>query len=258
MNPPVSVRGAGRALVVIGAALGAGRWLSEHVLSGAEWARVYLIDSDRSRTALRELDWSFEAPLTFGRSVEAPGSVHFELDEGEAGAIDAPQMAIGSGDTVVCIAVPPVAFAAVAEAVFTLVPRPSSVLVSVASMERSLSELRRLNVSMATVTGVHALNDSAAPSALGQTVYLVPGTDAVDPWIARLVESVGGVPKVGTANEHDRVMSVIQALTHRVLIAFADAVTASGLSLEDELWLARTPLFEALLGLSARVLVGAR
>ena len=49
-------------------------------------------------------------------------------------------------------------------------------------------------------------------------------------------------------------MREVRERAHRVLVDFADAVTASGLDLEHDLWEARTPLFETLFGLAVRAL----
>jgi prephenate dehydratase/prephenate dehydrogenase len=241
-----------RVLVVVGAALGSGRWLAEQVLSKSEWDHAYLIDSDRSRTALEDIAWSFDCDLTFGRSVQSNAGLEFVFAAGAASAAGAP--IAPDDDVTVCIAVPPAVLQPVARALHEVVPAPAAVLVSVAGMVNSLSVALETGWPADVVTGVHALNDSSAPSAFGQTVYVVPAGAHADPRVRSLVEAAGAVLKVGTAEEHDRTMSVVQALTHRHLIAFADAVGASGLDIEEDLWLARTPLFEALLGLAVRVL----
>ncbi|MEU1970744.1 prephenate dehydratase domain-containing protein [Microbacterium sp. NPDC019599] len=245
-----------RVLVVVGAALGSGRWLAEHVLSRAEWDHAYLIDSDRSRTGLRDLEWSFDCRLSFGQSIEtADGlSLSFELDPGATSRSAQRSFPADSDDVTICIAVPPSALPQVVRALHAVVPAPTSVLVSVAGLATSLEVALQGGWPRDVVTGVHALNDAAAPTAFGQTIYLAPAGSKADPRVVSMVDAAGAVMKVGTAEEHDRTMSVVQALTHRHLIAFAEAVGASGLDIEDDLWLARTPLFEALLGLAVRVL----
>lgn len=70
-------------------------------------------------------------------------------------------------------------------------------------------------------------------------------------WLAEATAEAGGILKVGTAAEHDAAMREVRERAHRVLVDFADAVTASGLDLEHDLWEARTPLFETLFGLGA-------
>ena len=43
-------------------------------------------------------------------------------------------------------------------------------------------------------------------------------------------------------------------MAHQALLGFASAVVDSGLDLQDDIWAARTPLFETLFGLAVRVL----
>ena len=73
-------------------------------------------------------------------------------------------------------------------------------------------------------------------------------------WLAEAVHAAGGSLKVGAPDEHDRAMAYVQAAAHQALMVFADVVTRSGLDLGDDLWAARTPLFESLFGLATRVL----
>ena len=49
-------------------------------------------------------------------------------------------------------------------------------------------------------------------------------------------------------------MAYVQAASHQALLAFADVIATSGHDIEGELWKLRTPVFETLLGLAARVL----
>lgn len=115
------------------------------------------------------------------------------------------------------------------------------------------------------VCGLHMLFDIYRSGPSGQTMYLVDrsedGDGATPPrsgwlseWLTGVIEDAGGIVKTGSASLHDRTMSVVQALPHRMMVAFVDEVMRSGLHLEEELWAARTPLFEALLGLGVSVL----
>jgi prephenate dehydratase/prephenate dehydrogenase len=245
-------------LVVVGAALGSGRWLAEHVFPANDWARVYLIDSDSSKQALEEISWGFTVPIHFGRSDDSSSVLQFMCEptrhERFTGTPSLP-LSIEGEEVVVCLAVPLTALSDVSDAVLTLVPSPTAILVSTTSMAQALAKFAHIEARV-PVIGVHALNDAAAPSALGQTIYVVPAnhSSVANRWFSSMVETVGAIATIGSASEHDRTMAVVQALTHRTLIAFADAVIESGLHLEDDLWAARTPLFEALLSLSVRVL----
>lgn len=107
------------------------------------------------------------------------------------------------------------------------------------------------------VCGLHMLFDIYRAGPRGQTLFVVrpEGADGgVADWLAGLIEAAGGIVKTGSVAVHDRTMAVVQALPHRLLVSFVDEVVRSDLHLENDLWAARTPLFEALLGLGVSVL----
>ena len=269
------------ALVVVGAALGTGRWLAEHLLPHASWREVLLIDSDAVKTSLRSIDWRFDAPVRFadtvGRGTTDTGAGTAVGDGNRGGlgpavggtdgrGIDIVDEAtrrpieLPSGPVSLWIAVPTGAAAEVAAGLVPRLPGLQSVFVCGPAMAESLAAVRAL-VGGIPVFGVHALFDASMPSLTGQILYVVP-TDAGDAggipaplaWLDAAIERAGGILKLGTAAEHDAAMREVQERAHRVLLDFADAVTASGLDLERDLWEARTPLFETLFGLAVRVL----
>lgn len=242
-----------RVLLVIGAALGNGRWLAENILANDRWDSVYLVDSDRALTSLQELNWSFQSEVYFGLSEEVGTHIRFMAEVTTNGVDSLVPLVIDAQTVIVCVAVPPRALMPIMEAVKSLVPHADAILVVAVGMIKALSAVRRAGVGMDVVTGVHVLNESTSHSALGQTIYLVCAGQT-DNWLPDLVRRSGAVPRIGTAYAHDRTMAVVQGLTHRLLIAFADTVAASGLSIEDDLWPSRTPLFESTLALSAHVL----
>ncbi len=243
-DPTPSVTDAPIGLVVVGAAVGMGRWLVDHVLSTARWDGVTLVDlADRSGE-LALAAQSFAAHQVSlvglnGNGTEPPTS---------PGARPA-------GRTLLVVAVPPGELADVATRVASFAPAGSTVAVVADQLVDPLRQVAELLPGRA-VAGVHPLFERTAPALDGQIVYLVP-PDGSDPTYASLVAVIGeagGVVKVGTAAQHDRSMKYVQAAAHQTLLNFVDVLARSGLDLDEDLWSARTPLFEALFGLAARVL----
>ncbi len=248
------------ALVVVGAALGTGRWLAEHLLPHAPWRSVTLIDSKTTKTSLRSQSWRLAeaGPIAFGESIETGDGDRVIVEGGSA------PLALPEGPAVVWFALPPAVLGNAVTEMLPLLPADATVIVSASPLTPALATTRAAAEGR-PVHGVHALFDATMPSLAGQILYVVPGPEApaasapqpaatVPEWLAEAVASAGGIIKAGTAEQHDRTMELVQSLSHRVLLDFADAVTASGLDLEHDLWEARTPLFETLFGLAVRVL----
>jgi len=239
------------ALVVVGAALGTGRWLAEHLLPHAPWSSVTLIDSKTTKTSLRSQSWRLAepGPLVFGESIETPDGDRFAVEGSRA------PLALPTGPTVVWFAVPPsVLPGAVAETLPLLDPE-TTVVVSASPLAPAV-ELAIASAAGRPVHGVHPLFDTSTPSLAGQILYVAPaaGADGAPAWLAEATARAGGILKAGTAEQHDRTMELVQTLAHRTLLEFADRITGSGLDLERDIWEARTPLFETLFGLAVRVL----
>jgi len=239
------------ALVVVGAALGTGRWLAEHLLPHAPWRSVTLVDSKTTRTGLGTQSWRLAdagVPVAFGESIETTDGDRVVV-EGTREPLPLP-----AGPTVVWFALPPAVQASALAEMLPLLDERATVVVSANPLTAALETARAL-AGEREVVGVHALFDATIPSLAGQIFYVVPQQDAAVPeWLAGAVARGGGILKTGTAGEHDRAMELVQTLAHRVLVDFADAVTGSGLDLERDIWEARTPLFETLFGLAVRVL----
>jgi len=237
------------ALVVVGAALGTGRWIAEHLLPHAPWRSVTLVDSKTTRTRLGSQPWRLAdsgAPIAFGESIETDDGDRVVV-EGERRPLPLP-----AGATVVWFALPPAVLGSALAEMLPLLDEEATVIVSANPLAPALEQARS-TAGAREVVGVHALFDASMPSLAGQILYVVPGARTPD-WLAEAVARGGGILKTGTASEHDRAMELVQTLAHRVLVDFAEAVTTSGLDLERDIWEARTPLFETLFGLAVRVL----
>jgi prephenate dehydratase/prephenate dehydrogenase len=240
-----------RVLLIVGAALGSGRWLADNLLASVPWARVILVDSDITKTSLRDQDWRFEAVPEFGRSVATDGTTSFlRLDD------DVP-IALPARDLVAVVAVPSAASGSVVQAIARRSPA-AQIFVAGHSMASTLQRAGEVPDSV-ELYGIHPLLDLATATLDGQIIYVASRTARPRhlprlEWLHGAVVASGGIFEFGTADEHDETMKIVQALSHQTLIAFADAVTRSDLDLESRLWASRTPLFETLFGLAARVL----
>ena len=227
-------------LVVVGAALGAGRWIAEQLLDAGGWSRAVLVDT--AAGALRE---SLPPHPSLVVAVSRDG--RFSLPESDE------PVRIGSASAVV-VAVPPAAMDAVLAGLAPELPHEAEVVVVSGLLTEALEAARRHRMPDRT-WAAHLLFDPALTSGDGQSVFAAPARAGDPPpaWFTEAVERSGGVLRTGPAEEHDRAMAVVQATTHRMLVAFADVVTGSGVDLET-LWALRTPLFDSVFGLTARAL----
>ena len=234
----VEDRGAVEGLVlVVGAALGPGRWFADRLADGTRPA--VLIDTAAAAGALRDRDDGVTLVAVMG-------------DDGDfTRVIDGSRIAPGTAATVV-VAVPVAAMPAVLHALAVHTGPSTDVVVITSTMAATLEASRPL-VGDAALWAVHLLFDPNLTAVDGQSVYIV-GDGATPPgWLDDAVSGSGGVLRTGSAEEHDAAMASVQATTHRALVAFADAVTRSDVDLET-LWTLRTPLFDSLFGLTARAL----
>ncbi|MFH0810634.1 MAG: prephenate dehydrogenase/arogenate dehydrogenase family protein [Pseudomonadota bacterium] len=110
--------------------------------------------------------------------------------------------------------------------------------------------------SSCAVIGTHPLFGPSAPSLAGHTVVLCPARAAEKtwlPWLSGLLEAEGGKVVLADPNHHDRMMAVVQGLTHFDTLAFALGLARSGLGMKD-LLLFSTPNLGLKLKQAARLL----
>ncbi len=104
------------------------------------------------------------------------------------------------------------------------------------------------------VVGTHPLFGPKEQSIDGLTVVLCPGRgERWLNWLRDLLIEAGARVKVTSATEHDRLMAVVQGLSHFVLIAFEKSIRQLGITpreLEDY----ATPTFNTLHNLATRLL----
>lgn len=243
-----------RHLLVVGAAAGMGRWLTEHVFATGPWAGACLVDQERFVDLVAPLADAFACRTTVAAAPDdAAGARALGLPDGD------------DADLVVCLAVPRSALTNICRWLVPVLPADAPLLHVSASLRAPLDDLRTLAPSH-PVVGVHPLADTSARFLDGQTILVVPdegdpatgGEGAEAPaWLLDDVHHAGGIAKVLSAADHDRSMSYVQTMAHQSLLNLIDAVAGSGLDLE-ELWEVRTPLFEALFGLATRVVSESR
>ena len=84
------------------------------------------------------------------------------------------------------------------------------------------------------VVGTHPLFGPGEESITGLTMVLCPGRgERWLNWLKALLENAGARVKVTTATEHDRLMSVVQGLSHFTLIALEMAIRQLKVSPQD-------------------------
>ena len=231
--------GGGGLLIVVGAALGPGRWFADRLADGT--VPALLVDTAAAAGALRDRDEG----MTVVGAASDDGLLIRVTDGTELPREPAAR---------VVVAVP----GSAVETVLRDLARqctPETEVVVVTSTMRATLEAARPLVGGAGLWGVHLLFDPGLTPVDGQSVYLVSDTAgaAPPPWLSETVTGSGGILRVGTAAEHDAAMATVQATTHRALVAFADAVTRADVDLGD-VWTLRTPLFDSLFSLTARAL----
>jgi prephenate dehydrogenase len=209
---------------------------------------VYLLDTEEAHRQLGARDWPFRCPVITGFLDRAtPVGAGAEIDLSSAGLA-------------VCFAVPRDALAETAAHLLPATDPQATVAVVTHTMTRSLADMAPHVGARQRLIGIHPLFEANSLSLDGQTVYLA-GADAPPEvrdvaWLDDAITRAGGIVKLGAPAHHDAVMAYVQGAAHQSLLTFADTVLTSGFDLQNDLWAARTPLFESLFGLAARVLGG--
>ena len=131
--------------------------------------------------------------------------------------------------------------------------RPDAALMDITSVkQRPLDAM--LKAFPGEVVGTHPLFGPKEKSIEGRTVVLCPGRgERWLQWLKDLLEQAGARVKVTSATEHDRMMAVVQGLSHFVLIALEKSIRQLGVSPQD-LEDYSTPTFATLHRLAKRLL----
>ncbi len=235
-----------------------GRWLSDHVLSRSGWDSVCLVDVESSIPALHEAARWYAAQGYPGESAPRVTVAVPPDDERRGSILDDTGSPVRVDDprTVVVFALPHDVLPNAVRRIVPLLHAEAGLAVVAHGMRRALAILRGGGGERAAY-GLHPLFDVSARELDGATVYVAPAREPhanAHLWIVELVRELGGTLRFGSADDHDRSMTVVQAMAHQALLGFAGAVVESGIDLHDDIWAARTPLFETLFGLAVRVL----
>ncbi len=131
--------------------------------------------------------------------------------------------------------------------------RPEAALMDLTSVKQSPMSAM-LAAFPGEVVGTHPLFGPGEDSIAGRTVVLCPGRgERWFNWLKNLLEKAGARVKVTTAPEHDRLMAVVQGLSHFTLIALGMAIRQLGVAPKD-LEDFSTPTFATLHQLARRLL----
>ncbi len=133
--------------------------------------------------------------------------------------------------------------------------RRMALLADITSVKSDVVEVMRTVEAKVELVSLHPLFGPGATSVKGKDFVVVPVRPG-QRYAAlknRLIELGARVTEM-EAEEHDRLMAIIQCMTHFVLLAYLDALKSmKGLKQAEKL---RTPMFATLLNLAKSVLAG--
>jgi prephenate dehydrogenase len=131
--------------------------------------------------------------------------------------------------------------------------RPDAALMDLTSVKQAPMK-HMLAAFPGEVVGTHPLFGPGEESIAGRTMVLCPGRgERWFNWLKALLEEAGARVKVASAAEHDRLMAVVQGLSHFTLIALGMAIRELGVAPQDLEDFA-TPTFTTLHNLARRLL----
>ncbi|MEA3514066.1 MAG: prephenate dehydrogenase/arogenate dehydrogenase family protein [Nanoarchaeota archaeon] len=130
--------------------------------------------------------------------------------------------------------------------------REDSLLMDFTSLKKE--PVKAMLKSKSEVVGCHPMFGSMISSIKGQAVVLVKArSEKWFPWIKQLFENSGAKVKISTAEEHDRMMAVIQCLVHFNSITFCHALKNMGFDFEQSLDFT-SPVYQLRLNTIGRIL----
>jgi len=135
--------------------------------------------------------------------------------------------------------------------------RKGSLMMDITSVKKVPVEMMsRVTGEGVEILGTHPLFGPSAKSICGQTIIFVPVAERVGALYRRvykLFERSGAKIEILSAEEHDRLMSVLQGLTHFVLIAFGIALKELDFDVERARAV-MSPMYEILMDFVGRIL----
>ncbi|MDD3043013.1 MAG: prephenate dehydrogenase, partial [Methanosarcinaceae archaeon] len=121
---------------------------------------------------------------------------------------------------------------------------------------RPLEAMKKFAPAGVEVLGTHPMFGPTIPGIRGQTVILVPGEGYSEKWfpeIKELFERKGAHVQVTTAAEHDRLVSVVQGLTHFAYISIGTTVEKLGFDVKRSRKFV-SPVYDIMLDFVGRIL----
>ena len=108
--------------------------------------------------------------------------------------------------------------------------RPGSLIMDVTSIKSGpVRAMKTFAPAGVEALGTHPMFGPSMPSMRGQTIILTPVQEKTGPWlneISSLFQSDGAHVEVLGSEEHDRIMAVVQALTHFAYIGIGSTLEA--------------------------------
>lgn len=130
--------------------------------------------------------------------------------------------------------------------------KKDSLLMDISSLKIRVMEYM-LNYSGSSVIGTHPLFGSDTESIKDHTIIICPGRgDEWLTWLSNLLKKKGAKVKITTPEKHDRMMSIVQGLTHLGTIAMAYTMKLLNVNIGETLEYA-TPVYELKMAIMARL-----
>lgn len=130
---------------------------------------------------------------------------------------------------------------------------PEQILCDLTSIK--MKPMEAMLRSRAKVIGLHPMFGPSASSLYGQTIIVTPGpdTEGAQQILLEIFREQGAILTLCTPEEHDRLMAVIQGLTHVSTLCMAETIRSLGIDLDRAL-ACTSPIYRIEMGLIGRLL----
>jgi len=134
--------------------------------------------------------------------------------------------------------------------------KPGSLLTDVTSVKKGPMEAMKKAPDGVEVIGMHPMFGHTVPDVKGQTVILVPVKGRDEKWLPKirtLFEDNGAHVEILSAEEHDRIMAVVQGLTHFAYISTGATLDALNFDIGKSRRF-MSPVYEIMIDFVGRIL----